>query len=63
MGNSVASSACEIGRHPKSYGADAEEFRPERRLEVNEEPLRMWETLDVKWGFDVRKCLGKYASY
>ena len=61
-GASVSASACEIGRHPKVYGDDADDFKPERWLQASEEQLRMWETLDVHWGFGVRKCLGKHIG-
>ncbi|KAL8656290.1 MAG: hypothetical protein Q9226_002719, partial [Calogaya cf. arnoldii] len=61
-GTSVSASACEIGRHPKLYGDDADDFKPDRWLQASEEQIRMWETLDVHWGFGVRKCLGKHIG-
>ncbi|KAI4117410.1 MAG: hypothetical protein LQ345_002351 [Seirophora villosa] len=35
---------------------------PERWLQASEAQLRTWETLDVHWGFGVRKCLGKHIG-
>lgn len=61
-GTSIATSACEIGRHKDVYGEDADEFAPERWLRAPVEKLRQWETLDVHWGFGVRKCLGKHIG-
>ncbi|KAL8660628.1 MAG: hypothetical protein Q9202_006373 [Teloschistes flavicans] len=61
-GTSVSSSACEIGRHRKLYGDDADEFNPDRWLLATPEQLRLWGTLDVHWGFGVRKCLGKHIG-
>lgn len=61
-GTLVASSACLIGRHKVLYGHDADEFVPDRWLRASEDQLRLWETLDVHWGFGVRKCLGKHIG-
>jgi cytochrome P450 len=61
-GTSVSASACEIGRHKKLYGDNADEFVPDRWLQAREEQLRLWETFDVHWGFGVRKCLGKHIG-
>ena len=61
-GTSFSASASEIGRHRDLYGDDADDFRPDRWLEASEEQLRLWETLDVHWGFGVRKCLGKHIG-
>ena len=61
-GTSVSASACEIGRHKDLYGDDADDFNPDRWLQASEERLRLWETLDVHWGFGVRKCLGKHIG-
>lgn len=61
-GTSVSSSASEIGRHSKLYGDDADEFSPNRWLVATPEQLRLWGSLDVHWGFGVRKCLGKHIG-
>lgn len=61
-GTSVSSSASEIGRHRKLYGDDADEFNPDRWLQATPEQLRLWGSLDVHWGFGVRKCLGKHIG-
>ena len=61
-GTSMSTSAVEIGRHKKLYGDDADSFVPERWLQASEEDLHRWETLDVHWGFGVRKCLGRHIG-
>lgn len=61
-GTSMSASACEIGRHKQLYGENADLFVPDRWLQASEEQLRIWETLDVHWGFGVRKCLGRHVG-
>ena len=61
-GTSLATSGSEIGRHPRIYGENANEFVPERWLEASPEKLRLWDSLDVHWGFGGRKCLGKHVG-
>lgn len=61
-GTSVAASACEIGRNRTLYGSNADEFDPDRWLKASEEDLRRWDTLDVHWGFGVRRCLGRHIG-
>lgn len=49
-------------RDKSTYGADADEFRPERWLEVDESQLKIMDRNFMAFGGGTRTCLGKNIS-
>ncbi|KAH8892297.1 cytochrome P450 [Thozetella sp. PMI_491] len=58
-GTVVGCNAWTVHRDKEVYGADADEFRPERWLEADQEQLRVMENLNFAFGGGPRICLGK----
>lgn len=58
-----------VGRNKDVYGADADEYRPERWLQQDEEDdeayklrMRQWNATDIVFGGGSRICLGRNLS-
>lgn len=58
----VSSSPHIIGRDRGLYRDDADTFRPERWLEVDEEQLHRWNKYDFNWRYGATQCLGKHIA-
>jgi cytochrome P450 len=48
-----------VARSQEIYGTDADRFRPERWLEVDDETRKQWNKWDFTFGFGARRCLGR----
>ncbi|EAQ83729.1 hypothetical protein CHGG_10133 [Chaetomium globosum CBS 148.51] len=62
-GTVVGMSAFVVGRDPGLFGEDADEWRPERWLEVGEEQRRRMENAVLAFGAGHRTCMGKHIAY
>lgn len=58
-GYQVGMNAAVIGRNKDIYGADADEFRPQRWLEIGGETLDRY---NLVFGAGTRTCIGKNVS-
>jgi cytochrome P450 len=63
-GTQIGYSAWGVHRNPKVYGADADVFRPERWMEVEDEDklLAMTRTQELVFGSGRYACLGKQVA-
>lgn len=58
-GTEIAANPWVTNRDPTVFGRDADKFRPERWLEVNELQLKEMEKLIFTFGHGSRECIGK----
>jgi len=61
-GISVGCMPAAVHFNKKAFGEDAEEFRPERWLEVNSETLRSMESAHLGFSRGKRVCLGQHIA-
>lgn len=61
-GTSVGVNSWVAHRSVEVWGADADEFRPERWLEAGEEQLRRMNAMYMPFGLGSRTCIGKNIS-
>lgn len=59
---SVSTSAWIAARNTRTYGADADIYRPERWLQASPELVKNWDKLDFTFGYGARRCLGKHFA-
>ncbi|CAJ2505230.1 Uu.00g126240.m01.CDS01 [Anthostomella pinea] len=62
-GTVVGMSAWVVGRNRALFGADADEWRPERWVGVDEKTLREMEGASMAFGAGHRTCMGKHIAH
>lgn len=61
-GTEVAANPWVTNRQPEIYGEDANDWRPERWLDCDEEHAKLMERFLFSFGYGQRRCLGKNVA-